>query len=195
MAPGRAAWKRIVARFGPAILKPDRTIDRAKLGRLVFSDPAVRRFVNRVVHPLVRAEEDRMVRRLEREGRTRIFVSEAALTIEAGFAKRYDRIVVVDCPREEQIRRLAARDGLGRTEALRRIGTQMPRREKRRRADYIIDASGTLRSTVDQTERLYAQLLLDAEAKGSRPDGTRDGLSRAPSRRASGSSAPGRDGI
>jgi dephospho-CoA kinase len=163
MRPGRAAWKQVVARFGSSILRPDRTIDRSALGGIVFSDPAARRFLDRLVHPLVIADQVRAVRRLEREGRSRIFVVEAALTIEAGYAGLFDRIVVVRCGRPEQVKRLRRRDGISRAAALRKIGTQMPLREKLRHADYVIDASGPVETTVDETERVYAQLVRDAE--------------------------------
>jgi len=165
MLPGRPAWKAVVARFGGGILREDRTIDRARLGRIVFADPAARRFLDRLVHPLVLAEHEKAARRLARgSGRgPRIFVVEAALTIEAGFARHFDRIVVVHCSKAEQVRRLRSRDGIGRAEALRRIGTQMSRKEKLACADYAIDTSGPLAETVEQAERLHARLVQDAE--------------------------------
>ncbi len=165
MRPGRPAWKKIVARFGPAILRPDRTIDRSVLGPIVFSDPASRRFLDGLIHPLVLADQARTVRRLEREGRVRIFVVEAALTIEAGYGGHFDRVVVVHCRKPAQVRRLRQRDGIGPAAALRKIGTQMPVREKLRHADYAVDTSGTLAGTVEQTERLYALLVQDAETR------------------------------
>jgi dephospho-CoA kinase len=165
MKPGRAAWKRIVARFGRTILRPDRTIDRAALGAIVFADAKARRDLNGIVHPRVLADQDRTFRRVARAGRSRLFVVEAALAIEAGHADRFDRIVVVHCRRADQIRRLRERDGFTRAEALRRIGAQMPLGEKRRHADYVVDASGTLSQTVEETEKLYAQLMRDAELK------------------------------
>ena len=165
MRPGRAAWKQVVARFGPSILRPDRTIDRSALGAIVFSDPAARSFLDQLIHPLVVADQGQAVRRLEREGRARIFVVEAALTIEAGYAGHFDRIVVVHCGGPEQVRRLRQRDGIGRASALRKIGSQMPLREKLRHADYTVDTSGTLAATVDETERVFARLVLDAEQK------------------------------
>lgn len=165
MSPGRPAWKKIVARFGRDILREDRTIDRARLGPAVFSDPAARRFLDRLLHPLVLAERERILRRLEREGRVRIFVSEAALTVEAGYARHFDRVVVVHCSKAEQVRRLRERDGIGRAAALRKIGSQMPRKEKLRHADYAIDTTGSLAETVEQTERVCAQLVRDAEIK------------------------------
>jgi dephospho-CoA kinase len=166
MRPRRPAWKAVVGRFGREILKEDLTIDRGRLGRIVFADPAARRFLDRLVHPRVMAEHEKAARRLEREAGppARIFVVEAALTIEAGYAPAFDRVVVVHCSKADQVRRLRQR-GLSGREALRRIGTQMGRREKLARADYAIDTSGTLASTIEQAERLYAQLVRDAELK------------------------------
>jgi dephospho-CoA kinase len=167
MRPRRTAWKKIAAHFGPAILRADRTIDRAALGRLVFSDPAARRFMDRLIHPLVLADQERTIRRLEREGRARIFVVEAALIVEAGYGRHFDRMVVVHCRKADQLRRLRERDGLGPAEAGRRIGSQMRVRDKLKHADYAVDTSGTLAGTVEQTERLYALLVRDATLKGS----------------------------
>ena len=175
MRPGRPAWKKIAARFGPSILHPDRTIDRAALGAVVFADPAARRALERIVHPLVLADQEKAFRRLERRGRTALFVVEAALVVETGQARRFDRVVVVHCRREDQVRRLRQRDGIGRAAALSRIGAQMPVREKLKQADYAIDTAGTLAETVERTERVYAQLRRDAELGG----GVRPGPSKA----------------
>ncbi len=165
MSPGRPAWKEIVARFGQEVLLPDESIDRARLGRTVFSDPRARRFLNKLLHPLVLAEERRLIAGLEREGRTAIFISEAALTIEAGYSRFYDKVIVVHCPEGVQVRRLMEREGIAEEEARKRIGVQMPGEEKLRHADYVIEASGSLRETIEQTERVYAALLQDAELK------------------------------
>jgi dephospho-CoA kinase len=165
MSPGRPAWKKIVARFGRDILREDRSIDRARLSPVVFSDPSARRFLDRLLHPLVLAEQERILRRLEHEGRVRIFVSEAALTVEAGYARHFDRIVVVHCRKSEQVRRLRERDGIGRAAALRKIGAQMPRKERLRHADFAIDTTGSLEETIEQTERICARLHQDAELK------------------------------
>lgn len=178
MEPGTAAWEAIAARFGPEILRPDRTIDRKRLGRIVFADPEARAFLNSLLHPRVLERIRELVAALEGERRTLIFVSEAALTVEAGFAPFFDKVVVVDCPEDVQARRLAERDGLSEEEARRRIGAQMPSAEKRGYADYVIDASGTLAQTVEETEAVYARLVQDAELKAagkrnprrSRPD-------------------------
>ncbi len=94
-----------------------------------------------------------------------IFVSEAALTVEAGYARFFDKVVVVHCRPSVQLRRLMARGGIGRAEARRRVAAQMPLKDKLRHADYAIDTSGSLAETVEQAERVYASLLQDAELK------------------------------
>jgi dephospho-CoA kinase len=183
MAPGRPAWKKVVARFGRELLGPDRAIRRDRLAHLLFTDPEARRFVNRLVHPLVMAEKKRTVARLEREGRFAIFVSEAALTIEAGYAPFFDRIVIVHCPPRVQVRRLTARDGLTPGEARRRIRSQMPAGEKLAHADYVIDASGSLSETVEQAERVYAALRQDCDLMRLAERAASTGLKKGPAGR------------
>ena len=165
MAPGSGAWERLRAHFGPGILNPDRTIDRRRLGAIVFADEAKRRFLNSVVHPLVLEKKKEIIARLEKEGKTKIFVSEAALTIEAGYAGMFDRVIVVYCRPEVQAARLMARDGLDRQAALQKIRAQMPQEEKKKQADYLIDTSDTLADTEIRTEMVFRQLLRDYQEK------------------------------
>ena len=163
MEPGKPAWKKIVAHFGKNILNPDQTIDRARLGAVVFADEKERHFLNNILHPLVMEKKKEEIRRLRKEGLYKIFISEAALTLEAGFASFFDRIVVVYCPLEIQIKRLMERDKIGRDEAMKKIKAQMSSEEKKEKANYIIDSSGTLAHTVEQTERVFRNLMLDYE--------------------------------
>ncbi len=186
VAPGRPAWRKIARRFGPAVLRPDRTIDRPRLGAVVFSDPEARRFLDSLLHPLVLAERTKVCREVERRGHHAVFVSEAALTIEAGYARHFDRIVVVRCDDDVRLRRLIERDGIGEEEALRKIRSQMPQAEKARYADYVIDTSGSFAETVEAAERTAALLLQDAALKRMR-------IGR-PRSRTRGPSAPGRAG-
>jgi dephospho-CoA kinase len=165
MSPGTNVWQAIADHFGPGILKEDRTIDRTKLGAIIFSDDKERAFLNDLVHPRVFERIKETVDRLGKEGRHTIFVSEAALVVEAGFARFYDKIVVAHCDRDVQIRRLMERDGIDRTEALKKIGSQLGQEEKLKHADYTIETSGTLAETIEQTERVYAQLVQDSELK------------------------------
>lgn len=163
MAPRGAAYRPVVERFGKDILAGDGTIDRKKLGDIVFADAAARAALDAIVHPLVLEATRRLAADVKISGRFALFVTEAALTIEAGFASSYDRVVVVTCDEETRIRRLMARDGIGREEALRKIGAQMPQAEKIGHADYVIDTSGTLADTVEKTERVFAMLVMDED--------------------------------
>ncbi len=165
MEPEKPAWKKIVAHFGQEILNKDNTITRAQLGTIVFSDEKKRRFLNRIIHPLVFEKKRETIDILEKEGRYKIFISEAALTIEAGFADFFDKIIMVYCREDIQIKRLMERDQISRPEAMKKIKSQMNPLEKMKRADYTIDTSGSLGSTVEQTERVYRNLLFDYEMK------------------------------
>jgi dephospho-CoA kinase len=161
MEPGQPAWKKVVARFGKKILRPDQTIDRAGLARIIFNDERERTFLNDLIHPLVLEKKKEAIERLAKEGRVKIFVSEAALTIEAGFAGFFDKVIVVDCQPEIQVRRLMVRDHIERAEALKKIRAQMPAEKKRAYADYVIDSSGTIEETIAQSEGVYQKLLKD----------------------------------
>jgi dephospho-CoA kinase len=163
--PGRPAWSRIVAHFGARILNPDRTINRALLGKIIFSSETERKFLNGVLHPLVLEKKRQTVRRLERLGTHKVFVSEAALTVESGFAPFFDKVVVVHCPERIQVGRLMRRDGTTRPAARQKIRSQMRGPEKIKHSDYLIDTSGTLAETRAQAERLYRSLMADFRKK------------------------------
>jgi dephospho-CoA kinase len=165
MRPGGAAYAPVVERFGRGILDPHGLIDRRALGRLVYADPRERWALNGIVHPLVIREEERLHQEIRLLGQDRIVVTDAALLIEAGAHKRFDKLVVVHCPQEEQIRRLGERDGLGRDEALLRIQAQMPVAEKVKLADYAIDAGGTEDDTRARARDLFAKLQADLDRK------------------------------
>jgi len=165
MEPEKPAWKRILARFGADILNPDKMINRAKLAEIIFRDEVARKFVDGIVHPLVLAMMRSEIARLAKDGRTKIYVSEAALTIEAGYAEFFDKIVVTFCPEEEQIRRLMARNRISREAARLKIGAQMPSERKLAYADYIVDTGGPVEDTIAQAEELYEELLLDFRIK------------------------------
>jgi dephospho-CoA kinase len=161
MKPEKAAWKKIVSHFGKSILNKDRTINRKKLGEVVFSNKKERQFLNSVTHPLVNQLRTKTIEKLKQEKKYNIFISEAALTIEAGFADYFDKIIVVYCEKEIQISRLMKRDGISMQEAKKKIGSQMPLEEKKKYADYLIDTSGDISSTVEQSEQIYRNLVMD----------------------------------
>jgi len=167
MEPEKPTWKKIIAHFGKKILNEDKTINRSRLGKIIFRDEKERRFLNELIHPLVLEKKKEIINRLNKEGRCKIFVSEAALTIEAGFADFFDKIIMIYCKKEVQIKRLMERDGINRMEALNKAKSQMQPEKKMKYADYTIDSSGSLHSTVEQTERVYRNLMFDYEMKNT----------------------------
>ena len=103
MEPREPAWEEIFDHFGPSILNLDKTINRAKLGALVFSNREERLFLNKLLHPLIFKKREEEIKRLKIEGDFKIFVSEAALTIEAGYVQFFDKIIVTHCQKKNQI--------------------------------------------------------------------------------------------
>jgi dephospho-CoA kinase len=166
-APHQPAWKAIVSHFGKSILNPDKTINRRALGAIVFADTQEREFLNNLLHPMVMVKKRELIKKVARERLHKIFVSVAALTIEAGYGKFFDKIIVVHCDKETQIKRLMERDAIDRTKALEKINSQMPAEEKRAFADYDIDTSGSLQQTLEQAEKVYRNLIIDFELKSS----------------------------
>lgn len=169
MAAGGSAHHAVVDRFGERILAPDGDLDRAALARLVFSDPSERESLNAIVHPKVIAETERRLERYRISGHSPIAVVDAALLVESGYYKRYDRLVVVRCGRDAQIQRLRSRSGLSPEEAVARIESQAGLEEKLSVADYIIDTDATIRETRRETEQVYARLLQDFERRHGAP--------------------------
>jgi dephospho-CoA kinase len=145
LMPGGRAYGPVVEAFGAEFVQKAGTIDRKALGTFVFADEAQRRRLNAIVHPLVRVEEARRAALgAETAG---VFVTDAALLVESGGHLRFDRLVVVYCPVEEQLRRLRARDGLSEADARARIESQMPLDEKRGYAHIEINTSGPSEET------------------------------------------------
>jgi dephospho-CoA kinase len=162
MEPGREAHEDILREFGPEVLAPDGSIDRMKLGAIVFRDSARRARLNEIVHPRVIAEQDRLIREVAARDPDAIVVVDAALMIESGGYKRFDKLVVAYCDRETQIKRLMKRNKITREEAERRVGAQMSSEEKRRYADYVIDTSGTFDETRERVIEVYNKLVKES---------------------------------
>ena len=162
--PGEAGHEAIVRTYGSGILLPDGTIDRRKLADVALATDESAKALNALIHPLVVAEEVRMMDEETREGGDRIVMVEATLLIEAGGKDRYDRIVVVDVDPETQLTRAIAR-GMTRDDAERRIARQMPREERLRYADYVIDNSGDLQQAEAETKRVFVALQRDLAAR------------------------------
>ena len=161
MGPGGAAFQPVVDRFGVEILDSRGHIDRAVLGRRVFADPRERWALNGIVHPLVMQEEERLLREIQLLGEDRLVITDAALIVESGAHKRFDRLVVVYCSPEQQLLRLMEREPLSRDEALQRIQSQMPAEEKIALADYTVETDGTEEETQEKTRELFQRLRAD----------------------------------
>jgi dephospho-CoA kinase len=158
MLPGGEAYDAVVREFGPKILNPDNSIDRRRLGALVFSDPARLAVLNALVHPPVRARAQALADGFFAQHPDGIVVTEAAILIETGSYKNYARLIVAVCPPEQQIERAMARDGLSRQEVLDRLERQIPLQEKAKYADYIVDTSGPKEQTRERTRAVYESL-------------------------------------
>ena len=161
--PGAAGHEALVRTYGAGILTVQGEIERRKLSDIAFSSPEAARQLNALIHPLVLAEERRMIAAMPAD-EDRIVIIEATLLIEAGNLERYDRIIVVDVPPEVQIARGVAR-GMARQEIVRRIAHQLPREERLRHADYVIDNSGDEDSARAETRRVYERLREDLRNK------------------------------
>jgi dephospho-CoA kinase len=160
LAPGTSTYDGVVAAFGEQILNPDATINRRKLGAIVFQDDAKRRELNSLVHPEVRAEVLRRIGELEDSGQNGIIIIDAALMVESGFFRTFDRLIVVHCSPSLQLSRIVNRDGLTLAQARARMAAQMPVEEKIKHAHYTIETSGTFRQTREQIESIYRDLLM-----------------------------------
>jgi dephospho-CoA kinase len=145
--PGGAAYDEVVREFGRGILTPEGLVDRKKLGAIVFADPKRLARLNAIVHPPVLEEQSRQLAAFEHADPYAIAVVEAALLIEAGFDKKLDYLVVTWCTPEQQLARLT-QSGTGRGLS----------EEKRRRADEVIDCSGTVEHTRAQVIALFVKL-------------------------------------
>lgn len=158
VAPGTPGLDAVVEEFGKDILQPDNKLDRAKLGSLVFADEKKRLRLNAILHPFIIAAQDEQLRCWETEDPNGIAVVDAALMIESGGYRRFDKLIVVHCGPDIQLQRLMARDSMTAEQAKQRIAAQMSQEEKKQHADYLIDTSDGFESARDQTERVFAEL-------------------------------------
>lgn len=158
LLPEGEAYLPTVDAFGEGILNQDHTIDRKKLGALVFGSTDLLKRLTEIVHPAVFRLEERLLASYAAQDPSGITVTEAAILIETGRYKRFDRLIVTECDRETQIARAMKRDNISRQEVLARLEKQLPTDEKRKYADYLIDTSGSKEETVDRTAAIYREL-------------------------------------
>jgi len=157
--PGTPGLKALTEAFGEGILNPDGTLDRKQLGAVVFNDESQRQRLNHILHPFIIVRQDEIMNAWEAEDPDGIGIIDAALMIESGGYKRFDKLIVVHCRPEVQLERLMLRDKLSRDEALRRINSQMPQEEKQKFADYLIDTSDGFELTRTRTLEVHNQLI------------------------------------
>ena len=157
--PGAAGLLAVVDSFGEEVLNPDGTLNRKQVASLVFNDEAKRQRLNGILHPFIIARQDEILCAWEVEDPKSIGIVDAALMIESGGYRRFDKLIVVHCRPEVQLERLMLRDGLSRDEAERRINSQMSQEEKQKFADYLIDTSDGFELTKEQTIKVYKDLV------------------------------------
>ena len=155
VAPGTPGLAAVVAEFGPEMLGPDGGLDRARLGALVFADPARRATLEGIVHPLVRA------RAAEIEASApagAVVVHDIPLLVETGQAASFDAVLVVDVPVEVQVARAVRDRGWSEEEARSRIAAQASREERLAAATYVVDNSGTVEDLRQRVAEVFAEL-------------------------------------
>lgn len=159
LQPDGAAYLSTIETFGPEILAPDATIDRKKLGAIVFAAPASLEKLNAIVHPAVFQLEEKMFKDFAQESPNGITVLEAAILIETGRYRLLDCLILTTCSEETQITRGMARDHLTREKVLARLQNQMPFAEKQPLAKYVIDTEGPKPETASQVEQIFKELM------------------------------------
>jgi dephospho-CoA kinase len=174
MQPGEAVYGEVVRHFGKEILNPDGTVNRPRLAEAAFAAPGGNKpsrvqELNQLVHPTVIQKQEEWMEEVGRTDPHAIAMVEAALILEAGMAKRFDRLVVVTCRPEQRVQRWAARVGVdeetARREVTRRMAAQFPDEKKIKAADYVIDNSGSLDETQKRVGEVYGELKRAAEKK------------------------------
>jgi dephospho-CoA kinase len=167
VAPGEPALAEIVREFGK-VRNPDGTLDRKKLGAIVFGDAARRKKLEAITHPAIRDRFLARLAELEARGFTGVVFFDAPVMIESGNYRSMDRLVVVFTDESTQRNRLMARDGMAAAEATARMATQMPVVDKAKLADYVINNTGDRASTAARTREVFEALLAELRAREHR---------------------------
>lgn len=158
LLPGGEAYDAVVNEFGEAILDDEGMIDRRRLAAVVFNRPERLETLNSLVHPPVFRREQAIEEDIRRRDPHAITVVEAAILVETGSYKRFDKLIVAVCTLQQQIERAMRRDGLSKEEVMVRLSRQLPLEEKVKLADYVIDTSGSKEQTLAQVRDVYHSL-------------------------------------
>lgn len=172
MRPGERVYEEVVRRFGQEILNPDGTVNRAGLAELAFDQKRPRIYeLNSIVHPAVIEKQEQWMEEIRRREPDAIVMLEAALLLEAGLRRRFDRVVVVSCKPQQRIerweKRLHVDADTARREVTRRMMAQAPDEAKIQAADYVVDNSGSIEETRTQVQKIYDALLSQAKVKSA----------------------------
>ncbi|MEN6349128.1 MAG: dephospho-CoA kinase [Syntrophomonas sp.] len=159
VGPEKPAWKEIIRHFGHEILNEDRSINRKKLGGIVFDDPEKLAQLNQITHPYIIKEIRDSIKNAGQANPKAVILVEVPLLFETHMDKLFDEIWVIWVDRETQIRRLMERDGIGEEDAIKRIETQMPLDEKAKRADLVIDNRHDIQETIVNITRYFNNIL------------------------------------
>jgi dephospho-CoA kinase len=165
VAPGTSGLEQVVKAFGEEVLRPDGTLDRAKLGAIVFGDEAKRLKLNHILHPRIAGRTMLIAQELAERGET-LACYEATLIVENGMADAFRPLVVVTAPEPVQVARVMARDGVSEEAALARIRAQMPLEEKVAAADYVIENAGDLEATLARADEVLGKIRAKVEGAG-----------------------------
>ncbi|MBP8820072.1 MAG: dephospho-CoA kinase [Syntrophomonadaceae bacterium] len=160
--PHQPAWEDIVEFFGPQVVNEDESLDRAKIGEIVYNNPDSLKELNRITHPRIMQYYKDEMRRIKLEQPDAIVILEVPLLYETNMDKLCQQVVVVCVDRETQIKRLMERDKMSYEDAVRRINAQMPMDEKVRRADFVIDNRGSMEETKEKATKYYKEILTGA---------------------------------
>jgi dephospho-CoA kinase len=160
-APGSPVLQRIAERFGPSVLRPDGSLDRPALRRVVLSEPDALAALNRIVHPAVQVRRTELMAEAAARG-DRLVVSDIPLLFEAANPNEFDVIVLVDAPEALRLERIVEHRGLDRSEALKMLRAQMPAVEKRARSDFVIENDGDLAALERAAATVWRALLARA---------------------------------
>jgi len=169
VAPGSPGLARVVERFGPSVIRPDGSLDRAALGAVVFADEAARRDLEAITHPEVRALSRARMAEAVADDPGRVVVYDVPLLVETRGSGEFDLVIVVHAPAEERLRRLVRLRGADEADARRRIAAQADDAVRLAVADRVVDASGTLEATLAAVDALWPELRSLAAAKEGPP--------------------------
>jgi dephospho-CoA kinase len=159
--PHKPAWEKITKLFGKDILQNDLAIDRGKLAKIVFRNQALLKKLNEITHPeIIKLIKKKIhLAKNKTHNQEKILIIDAALIYEAKIDRLMDKIIVVYISENEQAKRLIKRNNLSKEEALQRIKSQMPMKEKVKMADYVINNSNSLVKTREQVETIWQELV------------------------------------